>query len=64
MVSIPAAMPLATPEPEMLAIPLVDPHIPPVTDSVYVVVIPVQMDEEPVIAPAVGAGLTLTVVVA
>ena len=39
-------------------------QVPPVTESVSVVVVPAQSDDAPVIAPATGAVVTVTVAVA
>ncbi len=62
MVTVPAVTPLTTPEAFMVAIAvLLLVHVPPATASDKVTVAPVHSVEVPVIVPALGAGLTVTV---
>jgi hypothetical protein len=60
-VVVPAAIPVTTPEAEILATAgalLV--HIPPIAGSVIVIVVLVQTVLAPVMVPAFGKGLTVT----
>ena len=65
MVALPVVLPLTTPAALTLAIAaLLLLHVPPLTASLKVVVVPVQTDVTPVMVPADGNGLIMTVVVA
>lgn len=61
MVSIPREIALTNPAEPTVQVLLLLLHIPPVTDSVSVVVAPVQSAEAPKMVPALGRGLMLTV---
>jgi hypothetical protein len=63
IVSRPAVIPVTTP-PETVALVLLLLHVPPVTTSVNMMAEPTHTPEAPVILPAFGNGLTVTVLTA
>ena len=58
MVSVPAIMPLTTPEPDTNALPFVVLHDPPVAEGVSVIEAPTQTADSPDMVVVAGAGLT------
>ena len=62
---MPAATPVTVPVAETVAFVVSElVHVPPLTDSVNVAGVPIQMVDEPVIVPDVGGLLTVNVLVA
>lgn len=64
IVAVPGDVPNTIPEGETVAAPLIDDHTPPDTVLVSATLLPSHTAVEPLIVPASGSGLTVTVCVA
>ena len=65
MVVVPADTPVTEPDVPTVATPGADDdHVPPEIPSARDVLLPTHTDEEPIMAPALGAGLTVMVYLA